>query len=171
MPEDSTTADLVELVRRFVEAGNRRDFDAVGSFYAPDVVVRGAQIGTFEGAAAARGVVEDMTAPYDEFRSEVEEALDLGAGVAFAVVQARGHVGGASAEIPFRFASVTIWSAGLIEQQTNYTDIDDRIIGWRTIHAEGAQRLLEPFRIVRRQHGPDIFEIIDDTIHRLGKAG
>lgn len=90
-----------------------------------DVIVRGALIGTFEGAAAARGVIEDMTAPYDGFRSEAEEVLDLGAGVAFAVVSARGRLGSTGAEVPFRFASVTIWKAGLIEQQTNYTDIDE----------------------------------------------
>ena len=70
MSEDSTSAGLVELVRRLVEASNRRDFDAVESFYAADVVLRGAQIGTFKGPAAAPG-------------------------------------------------------AGLIEQQTNYTDIDE----------------------------------------------
>jgi hypothetical protein len=35
MAEESTTSDLVELSRRLVEAGNRHDFDAVMSFYAP----------------------------------------------------------------------------------------------------------------------------------------
>lgn len=125
MPEESTTPDLVELMRRFVVAVNGRDFAAIEAFYAPDVVVRGAEIGTFEGRAAARGVLEDVMAPYEEFRSETEEMLDLGFGVAFAVVTARGRVGGGSAEISFRYASVTTWSEGLVVQQTNYTDIDE----------------------------------------------
>jgi ketosteroid isomerase-like protein len=67
MPEEFKTSDLVELMLRFVEAANRRDFAAVEAFYAPDVVVRGAQIGTFEGRAAARGLLEDVIAPYEEF--------------------------------------------------------------------------------------------------------
>jgi ketosteroid isomerase-like protein len=125
MSEESTTADLVELVRRYVEAANRRDFDAIEAFYAPDAVLRGAQIGTFEGRAAARGLLEDVIAPYEEFRAETEEVLDLGFGVAFAVVVARGRVGGSSAEVPFRYASVTIWREGLVARQTNYTDIDE----------------------------------------------
>jgi len=39
VPEESTTPDLVELVRRLDEAANRLDFDAAMSFYAPDAVV------------------------------------------------------------------------------------------------------------------------------------
>jgi len=125
MPEESTTPDLVELTRRYVEAASRRDFDAIEAFYAPDVVLRGAQIGTFEGRAAARGVLEDVCAPYEEFRAETEEVLDLGFGVPFAVIVATGRVGGGSAEVRFRFASMAIWREGLVEWQTNYTDIEE----------------------------------------------
>ena len=125
MAEESTTPDVVELVGRYIEAVSRRDFDAVEAFYAPDAVLRGAQIGTFEGRAAARGVLEDICAPYEEFRAQTEEVLDLGSGVAFVVVDARGRVGGISADVGFRFASVAIWREGLVERQTNYTDIDE----------------------------------------------
>jgi hypothetical protein len=38
MPEESTSADLVEFTRRSVEAANRGDFDALLRGYAPDVV-------------------------------------------------------------------------------------------------------------------------------------
>jgi hypothetical protein len=38
MPEESTTRDLEELVRAAVEAVNRRDFDAMLGYAAPDVV-------------------------------------------------------------------------------------------------------------------------------------
>ena len=38
MSEESTTPDLVELTRGRVEAANRRDFDAMVSFFAPDAV-------------------------------------------------------------------------------------------------------------------------------------
>ena len=39
MAEESTTPDLAELARRFFEAANKREFDAIASFYAPDAVL------------------------------------------------------------------------------------------------------------------------------------
>jgi ketosteroid isomerase-like protein len=36
MPERSTTHDLADLLRRATDAVNRRDFDGVMRFYAPD---------------------------------------------------------------------------------------------------------------------------------------
>ncbi len=95
------------------------------SFYAPDCRLRGAEIGEFEGQAAARGVVEDMVAPYEDFHSDIEEILDLGRGVTFAVIVARGRVGGSSAKVEFRFAAVATWKKGLIERQFNFIDIDE----------------------------------------------
>jgi hypothetical protein len=38
MSQESTTPDLVELTRRAFEAANRRDLDAVSSFFASDTV-------------------------------------------------------------------------------------------------------------------------------------
>jgi len=124
MSEESTVTDLVQLVRGRIEASNRRDFDAVESFYAPDCRLRGAEIGEFEGQAAARGVVEDMIAPYEDFHVDIEEVLDLGRGVTFAALVARGRVGGGSAEVQFRFASVATWK-NLVERQCNFIDIDE----------------------------------------------
>jgi ketosteroid isomerase-like protein len=40
MSEESTTPDLVEIVRRANDAFNRRDVDAWMSFYSPDIVYR-----------------------------------------------------------------------------------------------------------------------------------
>jgi hypothetical protein len=36
MAEESTTPDLVELVRRSVEVASKRDLDAIMALYAPD---------------------------------------------------------------------------------------------------------------------------------------
>jgi hypothetical protein len=88
------------------------------------VTRKGRGIGTFEGRAAARGAAEDMCRPYEEFRVETEEILDLGFGVTFAVIVARGRFVGSSAEVRFRFASACIWTEGLV-QISNYTDIDE----------------------------------------------
>jgi ketosteroid isomerase-like protein len=61
MPEESTTPDLVERTRRSLEAANRRDFDAVMSFYGPDPVwdVSPKGLGLYVGVVAVRGFFED----------------------------------------------------------------------------------------------------------------
>ena len=123
MSEESTTPDLVELSRRALDATNRRDFDAVASFYAPDAVYRGTEIGTFEGAGAIRGLLEDFLGSYEEFQAERQEIIDLGNGVTFAVTIFKGRLVGSNGELQLRFPSVTTWTEGLIERQTDYMDI------------------------------------------------
>ena len=82
MPEEPTTPDLIRLARLLNEAINRRDWDAVESFYAPDAVDVGVEaIGTFEGAATIRGYYEDLASSYDDAHVETEEIIDLGNGV------------------------------------------------------------------------------------------
>jgi ketosteroid isomerase-like protein len=47
---------LVELTRQVIDAGNRRDLDAVMSLYAPDVVWESLDgLGVFDGVTAVRG--------------------------------------------------------------------------------------------------------------------
>jgi ketosteroid isomerase-like protein len=126
MPEESTTPDLVELSRRLLEAGNRRDFDAVMSFYAPDAVWEGRASGmTFEGRTAIRGFWEDWFASYEELRLEQEEDLALGNGVVFAVIMQMARLVGSSGYVRYRHALVAIWVEGLIERVTLYPDIDE----------------------------------------------
>jgi ketosteroid isomerase-like protein len=128
MPEESTTPDLVELGRVLFEAANRRDFDALLSFYAPEAVwdmnpLGG--LGTFEGHAAIRSFWEDWYASYEDFEIEAEETLDLGNGVGFNVVIQKARPVGSSSAVRLRYALVSVWVAGLIARLTNYTDIDE----------------------------------------------
>jgi ketosteroid isomerase-like protein len=127
MSEESTSPDLVERVQRLIDAANHRDFDAVASFYAPDAAYRGTDIGTFEGAGAIRGLLEDFLGSYEEFQAESKEIIDLGNGVTFAVTIFKGRLVGSNGKLQLRFPSVTTWTAGLIERQTdyNYTEIDE----------------------------------------------
>jgi ketosteroid isomerase-like protein len=83
MLEESTTPDLVKLVRQAVEGATRHDFDALMSFYAPDAVwdLSPMGVGTFEGRAAIRGFVEDWLGSYEDYEIELQEVLDLGNGV------------------------------------------------------------------------------------------
>jgi ketosteroid isomerase-like protein len=54
MSEESTTPDLVELVRRWNEAWNRRDVDAGLSLLSPDIVFR--PIATFTDSQERQGL-------------------------------------------------------------------------------------------------------------------
>jgi ketosteroid isomerase-like protein len=112
-------------MRLLGEAINHRDFDAVESFYAPDAVSVWTEVGRFEGAAAIRGLLEDMTSPLEPFHGELEEIIDLGNGVTFAVIIVAGRPVGSSGELKIRFPSVAIWTEGVIERETSYVDIDE----------------------------------------------
>jgi ketosteroid isomerase-like protein len=126
MAEESTTADLVELVRRLDEAANRLDFDAAMSFYAPNAVVEGRASGmTLEGRTAIRGFFEDMTVAYEEFELRSEEMLDLGNGVVFVVSRSSGRPVGGTGRVENRVVIVAVWEEGLIVRATTYTDIDE----------------------------------------------
>lgn len=127
MAEESMAPDLVGLVRRSVEAADRRDLDAHLAFYAPDAVWDGSPmgIGTFEGQAAMRGFWEDWLSSYEGWELQTVEVQALGTGVTFAVLDQRGRLVGSSGEIELRYASVTEWEDGRIARITNYTDIGE----------------------------------------------
>jgi ketosteroid isomerase-like protein len=127
MPEESTTLDLVELVRKTFEASNRRDLDAAVSDYASDAVwdMSALGLGAFNGRAAIRDHFEDWFAPYEEFAFKVEQLRDLGHGVVFGVVQEQARMRGGSGVIPRHAAFVWVFRNGLIVRAAPYTDIDE----------------------------------------------
>jgi uncharacterized protein (TIGR02246 family) len=119
MSEESTTPDLVELVRRQAEAANRRDLDAVMSSFAPDAVFDGRGAGTlFEGRAAIRPFLEDWFGTFEELEYGLEEVRDLGKGVVFAVVTQNGRLVGSAGHLRQREGWVYVWVGGLIERLT-----------------------------------------------------
>ena len=125
MPEESTTSDLVELVRRQFEAGNRRDLDAVTSSFAPDAVMDGRALGDhFEGRAAIRSFVEEWFGAYEELEYGLEEVRDLGNGVVFAVVVQDGRLVGSAGHVRQREGWVFLWVGGLIARLSIY-DLDE----------------------------------------------
>ena len=93
--EESTTPDPVERGHRFLEAANRRDFDAALSFFAPDAVWEARAFGTtFEGVAAISGFWED------------------------------GCPKGSAARVQARHGDAWEWVQGKIVRITSYLDID-----------------------------------------------
>src|SRR4051794_9446806 len=107
MFEESSTPDLVELVRGSFEAADRRDFDALMSFYAPDAVwdMSPFGMGTFDGLAAIRGFFEDWMRAYEEYEMKLEETLLLDSGVVVAVAMQKGRPAGGSGEVRLRYGS------------------------------------------------------------------
>jgi ketosteroid isomerase-like protein len=125
MPEDPSEPDLVERVRRLVEANRVRDFDAIMSFYGPDAVASGIGTGAYTGRAEIRAAYEDWMSIYEDFDTEAEEICDLGNGVVFAITLTRGRLpGGSTTWLQVRLALIITWADGQIERIANYTNAD-----------------------------------------------
>jgi ketosteroid isomerase-like protein len=125
MTEESTTPDLVELVRKQAEAANRRDLDAVMNACAEDATLDGRGAGNFsEGRAAIRRFVEDWFDAYEKLHFEFEEVSHLGNGVVFAVLIQDGRPVGSAGHVRQREGWVYIWARGLIARLTTY-DVDE----------------------------------------------
>jgi ketosteroid isomerase-like protein len=125
--EESTTHGSFKSMRRTMVAFSRGDFDTQMSFYAPDAVLdmsaRG--LGIFEGRAAIRGFWEDYHRSFDDLRFELEEALDLGNGVIFAVVRQGGRPARSGARVQMREAWVSVWDGDVFIRGSSYDDIDE----------------------------------------------
>jgi ketosteroid isomerase-like protein len=137
MSEGSTTPDPAELTRLQVEAVNRRDFDALLPYAAPNLVydTTPSGFGVYEGMAAIREFIEGYWETFEELSFELEEFVDLGNGVTFAVNRQRAVPSGSSAHVQTREAHVTEWKDGLAVRITVYIDIDEA--------RAGAERLAE----------------------------
>jgi ketosteroid isomerase-like protein len=124
MPGESTSPDLVELTRRSYAAANRRDWDAVMSFFAIDAVWQAQELPAFEGRQAIRGLLEDWLGAYEDAEIELEEVLDLGKGVCFVIVSIAGRLLASTAHMRVRFGAVYQWSDELIVRVASYADIE-----------------------------------------------
>jgi ketosteroid isomerase-like protein len=128
---EPTTPDLVEAIRRGVEAVNRRDFDAALSLCTPDVVWEVSSVGRmvemrpFIGGEAMQKFWEDLTGAFGDFEISDEEVQDLGSGVTFGVAALRGRPHGSGGLIESRVGVVAIWRDGRIARATNYIDLDE----------------------------------------------
>jgi ketosteroid isomerase-like protein len=151
MPEESTTPDLVELVRRALEAANRRDLDAATSSFAPDAVFEGRALGDiFEGRAAIRSFLEEWFGAYEELEFGLEEVRDLGNGVVFAVVIQNGRLVGSAGHLRQREGWVFVWVGGLTARLT-ISDIDEARAAAERLAEERARAMSrENSEIVRR---------------------
>ena len=126
MSEESSTPDLVELMRKLAQAGSERNFDLSDSYYAPSAVWDSSRtgVGRFVGADTIRRFFADWRSGYAEWEIEFEELLDIGNGVVFSVVRQAGRPVGADGYVRQREAWVWAWLEGLIDSVTTYPDAD-----------------------------------------------
>jgi ketosteroid isomerase-like protein len=124
--EESTTPDLEAVVRSAIEAVNRRDFDAMLGYAAPDAVydTTPSGLGIYRGLPAIREFIKGYWETFDELRFELEEFQDLGNEVTFAVNRQHALPVGSTAPIQAREAQVTEWKNGLAVRVTAYIDVD-----------------------------------------------
>jgi ketosteroid isomerase-like protein len=127
MPEEPTTPDPAERTRLAFEAANRRDIDALMSFFAPDAVFQGRVAGDlFEGGAVIRGFLGEWFGSFAEVRFEVEELIVLDDGVVLVVVDQEGRPVGVDGQVHQREGWAICWSDdGLIVRLTVHADIDE----------------------------------------------
>jgi ketosteroid isomerase-like protein len=118
MSQESTTPDLVELVRKQLQALDRRDLDGVMNSVAEDSVLEGRVENFLEGRAAIRRFLEDWFRAWEELDFELEEVSDLGGGVVFAVVIQDGRPVGGDGRVRQREGWVYLWVGGSIARLT-----------------------------------------------------
>jgi ketosteroid isomerase-like protein len=118
MSQESTTPDLVELVRKQLEALDRRDLDGVMNSVAEDSVLEGRVENFLEGRAAIRRFLEDWFRAWEDLDFELEEVSDLGGGVVFAVVIQDGRPVGGDGRVRQREGWVYLWVGGSIARLT-----------------------------------------------------
>ena len=116
------TLDLVELVRKQLEALDRRDVDGVMSSVTDHSVLDG-RADYFEGRAAIRGFLEDWFRAFEELDFELEEVTHLGGGVVFAVVIQDGRLVGSDGHVRQREGWVYLCVGGSIARLTT-SDVD-----------------------------------------------
>src|ERR1700740_3556828 len=119
MSKQSTTLDLVELVRHLLHAASCMDGDGFVRLFAPDAIFL-TGVGRFEGRDAIRGYVDDFNGSYDERSYAPDEVDDLGNGGAWFSAVVTGRLRGTSAEVHLRFAVVVTHAGGVVSQWTDY---------------------------------------------------
>ncbi len=117
----------MELTQQAFDAGSRHDIDAIMGFHVPDAVwdLSDLGLGTFDGAAAIRGFVEDWFATWRDLVLETQEIVDLGHGVVFVPVREEGRPTASGGHVEQQRGWVTLWAEGNITRIAIYFDTDE----------------------------------------------
>jgi ketosteroid isomerase-like protein len=126
MTPKSTASDVIELTRGVFAGASRKDPDDMLELHAPEAVwdLSDAGLGTLAGVEAIRSFLDDWFGAFAGYQVDVEETVDLGAGVVFVVVNARGRPVGMDASVEQRRAWSIVWENGNVVQAASYLDLD-----------------------------------------------
>jgi ketosteroid isomerase-like protein len=116
----------VELTRRSFAAAGSGDYERMMTFYGRDSVfdMSGWGLGVHIGPRAIRRFFESWIGSFAEFHMELEEVVDLGSGVTFAVAYQDARSPGTRGHLRLRHAAITVWENGVALRVTNYRDIE-----------------------------------------------
>jgi ketosteroid isomerase-like protein len=127
MSEESTTPDLAAM-RRGIEAASFEEWAAFAEQYCAANAVWDmgkVGLGVVEGLAAIVAFIREYWLMWEEHNHYVEDMVDVGQGVVYAVVREDGRIKGSTADVEARNAYVVTWDGGKIVLTTMYTDIDE----------------------------------------------
>jgi ketosteroid isomerase-like protein len=126
MSEESTTPDLVEIVRRANDAFNRRDVDAWMSFFSPDIVYR--PVPRFpdsqerQGLNAMRRWMEEWHDAWaDDYTTQAESIREYG-DVVIALLRFTGHAKASGVEVAGGIFEVYRFREGKIASLEDFTE-------------------------------------------------
>jgi len=127
MAEQPPSSDVIQVVRQAFDAGNRHDVDAIVGFHAPEAVwdLSDQGLGSYEGAAAIRGWIEDWFRTWADLRLDVLDVVDLRHGVVFSRVREEGHPVDAGGHVEQQRGWVILGNQGKITRAAIYLDIDE----------------------------------------------
>ncbi len=123
MPEESTSPDLVDMIRRVFETFSRGDLEASISFFSPDAVWEGIDVAV--GRAQIRALWGDYARSAADLQIDLTEVVDYGHGVLLALTNHTGHPQGSNYDVRAHEAYVYQCSVGLIDHVTAYPDVDE----------------------------------------------
>ena len=125
MADESMNFDLIELTRDVFASASRKDFDAMLSLHARHAVwdLSDAGLGRFEGVEAIRSLLTDWFGAFEDYRVDLEEAVDFGDGVIFVVVNATGRPVGMDASVEQRRGWAVVWRSGKVARAASYLDL------------------------------------------------
>jgi ketosteroid isomerase-like protein len=114
----------VEVVRRWIEAFNRRDFEGLTELTEPDFELKSVFVpieGDFRGYAALHAYFDAVDEAYEHLLSVPEEFIDAGAAVVVVThLDWRGKGSGAHGDTP---VVVAFWlRAGKVFREETFTD-------------------------------------------------
>jgi ketosteroid isomerase-like protein len=128
MTEESTTLDLVELLRRAFRAMNQHDADAVLEFFTPDAIWTN-PVGPdprFEGEAAIRRLLLEWWSTFGDLSVTLDQVQEIGGGIVLAVFRQHGRPGGSSLGVEQTGALILELANGKVARLAVYpTDIDE----------------------------------------------